>query len=80
MGREYCGIVEEVGSAVATIEPGQFVGSFFASDKTCPHCQAGYQSSCRHKEFVGTAQAMLLTWSPACSRCPMSWARAGSPP
>jgi threonine dehydrogenase-like Zn-dependent dehydrogenase len=61
MGHEYCGIVEEVGSAVATIKPGQFVvGSFFASDNTCPHCQAGYQSSCQHREFVGTAQAPLL--------------------
>ena len=45
-GHEYCGIVEEVGSAVISIKPGQFViGSFFASDNTCPHCQAGYQSS-----------------------------------
>jgi threonine dehydrogenase-like Zn-dependent dehydrogenase len=61
MGHEYCGIVEEVGSAVARIKPGQFViGSFFASDNTCPHCQAGYQSSCQHKEFVGTAQAPRL--------------------
>src|SRR5256712_9924674 len=61
MGHEYCGIVEEVGSAVATIKPGQFViGSFFASDNTCPHCRAGYQSSCQHKEFVGTAQAPFL--------------------
>ncbi len=61
MGREYCGIVQEVGSAVTTIKPGQFViGSFFASDNTCPHCQAGYQSSCQHKEFVGTAQAPLV--------------------
>ena len=42
MGHEYCGIVEEVGSAVTTIKPGQFViGSFFASDNTCAVCQAG---------------------------------------
>jgi len=61
MGHEYCGIVEEVGSAVTGVKPGQFViGSFFASDNTCPHCQAGYQSSCQHREFVGTAQAPLL--------------------
>jgi threonine dehydrogenase-like Zn-dependent dehydrogenase len=61
MGHEYCGIVEEVGSAVARIRPGQFViGSFFASDNTCPHCQAGYQTSCQHKEFITTAQAPLL--------------------
>src|SRR5829696_33960 len=47
MGHEYCGIVEEVGSAVKSIKPGQFViGSFFASDNTCATCQIGYQSSC----------------------------------
>src|SRR5215208_7862981 len=63
MGHEYCGIVEEVGSAVTTIKPGQFVvGSFFASDNTCPICQAGYQSRCVHAEPVGAggAQAPLL--------------------
>src|SRR5438067_5826280 len=61
MGHEYCGIVEEVGSAVTSIKPGQFViGSFFASDNTCPNCQVGYQSSCQHAEFVSTAQAPLL--------------------
>src|SRR5436190_22316399 len=61
MGHEYCGIVEEVGSAVASIKPGQFViGSFFASDNTCPHCEAGYQTSCEHKEIISTAQAPIL--------------------
>jgi threonine dehydrogenase-like Zn-dependent dehydrogenase len=61
MGHEYCGIVEEVGSAVVSIKPGQFViGSFFASDNTCPNCRAGYQSGCQHAEFVGTAQAPFL--------------------
>src|SRR5213592_1938903 len=55
MGHEYVGIVEEVGSAVGTIKPGQFViGSFFASDNTCEICQAGYQSSCIHRELMGT--------------------------
>ncbi len=61
MGHEYCGIVEEVGGAVTKVKPGQFViGSFFASDNTCPNCQAGYQSSCQQKELVGGAQAPLL--------------------
>src|SRR3989475_2921171 len=61
MGHEYCGIVEEVGRAVTSVKPGQFViGSFFASDNTCPNCQAGYQSGCQHAEFVGTAQAPVL--------------------
>ncbi|MCW2726795.1 MAG: Alcohol dehydrogenase zinc-binding domain protein [Frankiales bacterium] len=63
MGHEYVGIVEEVGSAVTTIKPGQFViGSFFASDNTCEICRAGYQSACIHREYVGAggAQAELL--------------------
>src|SRR5438445_12947016 len=61
MGHEYCGTVQEVGSEVRSIKPGQFViGSFFASDNTCPNCQIGYQSSCQHAEFVGGAQASLL--------------------
>src|SRR3954454_7838317 len=61
MGHEYCGIVEEVGSAVTSVKPGQFViGSFFASDNTCPNCRAGYQSGCQHAEFVGGAQAPML--------------------
>src|ERR1043166_5810157 len=53
MGHEYCGIVEEVGSAVTNVRPGQFViGSFFASDNTCPNCRAGYTTSCQHREGV----------------------------
>lgn len=53
MGHEYCGVVEEVGSEVRNIRPGQFVvGSFVISDNTCPLCQAGYQSRCVHGEFV----------------------------
>ena len=58
MGHEYCGIVEEVGSAVKSVKPGQFViGSFATSDNTCPNCQYGYQSSCERREFMSTAQA-----------------------
>ena len=58
MGHEYCGIVEEVGSAVKSVKPGQFViGSFATSDNTCPNCQHGYQSSCERREFMSTAQA-----------------------
>jgi threonine dehydrogenase-like Zn-dependent dehydrogenase len=63
MGHEYAGVVEEVGSQVRNIAPGQFVvGSFFASDNTCELCQAGYQTSCIHKEPIGAigAQAELL--------------------
>src|SRR3989441_1648613 len=61
MGHEYCGIVEEVGREVTSVKRGEFViGSFFASDNTCPICKAGYQSSCQHAEFVGGAQAPVL--------------------
>jgi threonine dehydrogenase-like Zn-dependent dehydrogenase len=61
MGHEYCGIVEEVGRSVTSIKPGQFViGSFAASDNTCPHCRAGYQTSCAHRQWVVGAQAPFL--------------------
>ena len=61
MGHEYCGIVEEVGSAVTSVKRGQFViGSFFTSDNTCPTCQIGYQSSCQQRELVLGAQAPFL--------------------
>jgi threonine dehydrogenase-like Zn-dependent dehydrogenase len=61
MGHEYCGIVEEVGTAVRSVKPGQFViGSFATSDNTCPHCLYGYQSSCVRREFMTRAQAPFL--------------------
>jgi threonine dehydrogenase-like Zn-dependent dehydrogenase len=61
MGHEYCGIVEEVGKDVTSIRRGQFViGSFFASDNTCPHCLAGYQSACRHKSVMSECQAEVV--------------------
>jgi threonine dehydrogenase-like Zn-dependent dehydrogenase len=63
MGHEYVGIVEEVGGAVETIRPGQFVvGSFWASDNTCEICRAGYQSACVNRVPMGAlgSQAELL--------------------
>jgi threonine dehydrogenase-like Zn-dependent dehydrogenase len=61
MGHEYCGIVEEVGSAVRSVRKGQFViGSFFASDNSCPHCNYGYQTSCQNRTPVVGAQAPYL--------------------
>jgi threonine dehydrogenase-like Zn-dependent dehydrogenase len=61
MGHEYCGFVEEVGRDVTTLTPGQFViGSFFASDNSCPHCHHGYQTSCQHATPVVGAQAPRL--------------------
>ncbi|ROZ63361.1 IMP dehydrogenase [Kocuria soli] len=53
MGHEYVGVVEEVGSEVTTIAPGDYVvGSFVISDNTCEICQSGFQSKCVHAEFV----------------------------
>ena len=61
MGHEYCGVVEEVGKAVRSVKPGQFViGSFATSDNTCPNCHYGYQSSCVRREFMTRAQAPFL--------------------
>jgi len=90
MGHEYVGIVEDIGSSVRTIKPGQFViGSFFASDNTCPVCLSGYQSSCVHRENVGANGAQsqylrvpladgTLVATPACSPRPMCSAPDGS--
>jgi len=63
MGHEYCGVVEEVGRDVKHVKKGQFViGSFFASDDTCPICSAGYQSRCVNAFPIGKegAQAPYL--------------------
>jgi len=61
IGHEYCGIVEQVGSEVTTVRPGQFViVPFIASDNTCAHCRAGYQSACAHRVGITGAQAELL--------------------
>ena len=63
MGHEYCGVVEEVGRDVKRIKKGQFVvGSFFASDNSCPICEAGYQGRCVNAVPIGAlgAQAPFL--------------------
>ncbi|GLX53942.1 IMP dehydrogenase [Streptomyces hygroscopicus subsp. hygroscopicus] len=58
MGHEYVGFVEEVGSEVTAVKPGQFVvGSFATSDNTCANCRNGFQSSCLNREFMSTCQA-----------------------
>jgi len=43
MGHEYVGVVEEIGSEVKTMKPGDFVvGSLVISDNTCEICEAGF--------------------------------------
>jgi threonine dehydrogenase-like Zn-dependent dehydrogenase len=54
MGHEYVGVVEQVGTAVTRVKPGDYVvGSFVASDNTCEICRAGYQSRCVHNVMMG---------------------------
>ncbi|MEU2284532.1 zinc-dependent alcohol dehydrogenase family protein [Streptomyces sp. NPDC013178] len=64
MGHEYVGVVEEVGSEVTNVEPGQYVvGSFVASCGTCEICRSGYPSSCVNRVFmaqVGTQSERAL--------------------
>jgi len=55
MGHEAIGIVEDVGSAVRALRPGQLAVMPFAfSDGTCMFCDEGLQTSCVHGGFFGT--------------------------
>src|SRR5438477_10575859 len=45
MGHEYCGIVEEVGGAVRSVRPGQFVIGSFATS-TCTADPRRYAATC----------------------------------
>jgi hypothetical protein len=61
IGHEYCGIVEQIGDAVALVQPGQFViGGFLASDNTCPNCPAGVHSSCLQGTGYDGCQSELI--------------------
>ena len=61
MGHEYVGTVVEVGSAVTTVTPGDFVvGSFCISDNTCEICDSGYPSRCVNGGFVSGTQAEFV--------------------
>lgn len=61
IGHEYVGVVEAVGPEVRNLRPGQYViGSFFASDNTCPICQAGYQTSCVQRTGLDGCQSELV--------------------
>lgn len=47
IGHEFVGVVEEVGSSVAAVRPGDFVvAPFSIADNTCVHCRHGVQTSC----------------------------------
>jgi threonine dehydrogenase-like Zn-dependent dehydrogenase len=50
MGHEFIGVVEEVGSEVSTLRPGDVViAPFVISDGTCEFCAAGLHPSCVHR-------------------------------
>ncbi|MFG2421487.1 zinc-dependent alcohol dehydrogenase family protein [Streptomyces sp. NPDC048448] len=54
IGHEFLGIVEEVGSEVSGVQPGDFVvAPFVWSDGTCDFCREGLQTSCPHGGFWG---------------------------
>jgi threonine dehydrogenase-like Zn-dependent dehydrogenase len=61
ISHEYCGIVEEIGDAVSSIQPGQFViGGFTASDNTCAICRAGMQVNCTQATGYNGCQSELI--------------------
>lgn len=54
IGHEFVGIVEQVGAAVATLAPGDFVIAPFAySDNTCIRCRQGVHTSCENGGYWG---------------------------
>ncbi|GAA1382678.1 alcohol dehydrogenase catalytic domain-containing protein [Pseudonocardia kongjuensis] len=49
IGHEFLGVVEDTGSAVRTLRPGQLVvAPFVWADNTCDFCTQGLHTSCRH--------------------------------
>ena len=61
IGHEYVGIVEEIGAAVTTVKPGDFVvGGFLYSDSTCPLCRTGAHANCLSGGGYAGCQAELI--------------------
>lgn len=55
IGHEFLGIVEEAGSAVTSVRPGDLVvAPFVWSDGTCDYCREGLQTSCPQGGFWGS--------------------------
>ena len=55
MGHEAIGVVEDVGSEVSSIKPGDVVVMPFAfSDGTCAFCREGLHTACVHAGFFGS--------------------------
>lgn len=56
-GHEFVGIVEEIGSDVRSVRPGDAViAPFVCSDGTCEFCRTGLQTSCVHMSNFGDDQ------------------------
>src|ERR1700760_750927 len=54
IGHEFIGVIEEVGTEVEGLAPGDFViAPFTYSDGTCPACQHGFQANCAHGGAFG---------------------------
>lgn len=54
IGHEFVGIVEQAGTAVASVKTGDFViAPFVYSDNTCPLCVRGVHTSCVNGGFWG---------------------------
>lgn len=53
-GHEIVGRVTKVGSAVSKYKPGDLVGisCMVDSDRTCPHCKAGFEQFCQNVIFT----------------------------
>jgi threonine dehydrogenase-like Zn-dependent dehydrogenase len=58
IGHEYVGVVEQIGPAVRTVKPGDFVvGPFVASGDDCSVCRSGFQSYCPNRVEMPTIGA-----------------------
>ncbi len=78
IGHELLGVVEETGSAVTTVRPGDLVIAPFAwSDNTCAVCRDGFQTACP----TGASTATRATWAASrpSSRASRSRTAASSP-
>jgi threonine dehydrogenase-like Zn-dependent dehydrogenase len=66
IGHEFCGVVEEIGDDVTTVEVGDFVvGGFNPADNTCSVCRKGAQANCQHGAHYDGAQAdrIRIPWA-----------------
>ncbi|GAB3867296.1 zinc-dependent alcohol dehydrogenase family protein [Nocardioides maradonensis] len=60
IGHECIGVIEEVGSEVASFRPGDFVVvPFCHCDNTCPHCAYGVNSACVNLGMTSSGQGEL---------------------